>query len=64
MTLHLQTQLIDEGEKRLVVKQKLLDFRTKGGAFLAVEEEPEAKTVGFFVCHKGFGATFRQSKAD
>ena len=62
--LHFQIQLVDEREKCLVVKQKLLDFRTKGRVFLAVEEEFEAETVGFLKADEGLGAASRQCKAN
>ena len=57
--LDFQVQLVDEREKRLVVYQKLLDFHAKSGVFLAVEEELESESVGFFKLDESLGATFR-----
>ena len=62
--LNCQTQLIDKLEKRLIINQKLNDFRAKIGVFFSVEEESEFKMVSFFISHKGFGTTFRQSEAN
>ena len=61
---HLQTQLVDEGEIHLVVKQKLLDFRTKGRVFLALKEESEAKVVGFFKADECLRTTPQQGEAN
>ena len=61
---HFQTPLIDEWEKRLIIKQELFNFRTKGRVFLAFEKESKAKAVGFFKADECLGATFRQGKAN
>lgn len=62
--LDFQVQLIDEREKRLVVYQKLLDFHTKSGVFLAFKKEAESESVGIFKLDESLGATFRQSEAN
>ena len=61
---HRQTQLVDNREKRLMIKQKLFDFRTKGRVFLAFEEESKSEVIGFFKSHECLGATFRQCEAN
>lgn len=61
---YLQIQLVDEWEKRLVVHQKLLDFRSKSGVSFAFKKEAESKSVGFFKLYESLGATFRQSEAN
>ena len=59
-----QIQLVDKWEKRLVIKQKLLDFRTKGRVFLALKEKSKTKAVAFFKTDERLGATFRQREAN
>ena len=54
-----QMQLIDEREKRLIVKQELFDFCPKSRVFLSFEEEPKAKTFRFLILDERLGATFR-----
>ena len=63
-TFDFQMQLVDERERLLIVKQKLLDFCAKCRIFLAFKEELETKAVGFFKADEGLGATFRQCEAN
>ena len=59
-----QMQLVDEWEKRLILKQKLLNLCAKGWVFLAFEEEPEPEAICFFKGHERLGATFRQGETN
>ena len=63
-TLYLQIQLVDEREKRLIVKQKLLYFCTERWILLAFKIEVESESVGFFKADECLGATFRQCETN
>ena len=62
--LYLQIQLVDEREKGLVVKQKLLDLGAKSRVLLSFEKELEAKTISLLILDKSLGAAFRQGEAN
>ena len=62
--LDFQGQLVDKREKRLVVYQKLLDFRTERRVFLTFKEEVETKFFGFFKLDESLRATLRQSETN
>ena len=53
-----QVQLVNEREKRLILKQKLLNFRAEGWILHALKKELETEFVGFFKSHESFGAAF------